>query len=68
MAIYVAKESLRNDNSARTITGCLGVTKPTLSPTACTCLKRGQYHVLLNSIIHAYKRMLRGKAQMGHWN
>lgn len=58
MAVYVAKESLRNGSSARTITRCLGVTKPTVSPTGCTCLKRGQCHVLLNSIIHACQRIL----------
>lgn len=58
MAIYVAKESLRNGSGARTITRCLGVTKPTVPPTGCTCLKRGQCHVFLNSISHACQRIL----------
>lgn len=58
MTVYVAKESLRNGSGARTITRCLGVTKPTVPPTGCTCLKRGQCHVFLNSISHACQRIL----------
>lgn len=58
LAVYVAKESLRNGSGARTIARCLGVTKPTVPPTGCTCLKRGQCLVFLNSIIHACQRTL----------